>query len=90
MAAPQEHSFPKLKLTEILTTLKELDIPANSEDIKNPQAGSVRIIYENFLAYLMGVEKEHFSQPQFSAIDKLSYPDLHDESIPELAFIRAM
>ena len=36
-----------------------------------------------------GITKEEMSQPAFSGINALNYPELHEESIPELAFFRA-
>lgn len=32
--------------------------------------------------------REELQQPVFMAIDTLEYPELHDESIPTLAFIK--
>ena len=32
--------------------------------------------------------REELQQPVFMAIDALEFPELHDESIPALAFIR--
>ena len=34
--------------------------------------------------------REELQQPVFTAIDALEYPELHDESIPTLAFTRAL
>ena len=34
--------------------------------------------------------REELQQPVFMAIDTLEYPELHDESIPTLAFIKSM
>ncbi len=36
-----------------------------------------------------GITKDEMSQPAFSGINALNYPELHEESIPELAFFRA-
>ena len=34
--------------------------------------------------------REELQQPVFLAIDTLEYPELHDESIPTLAFIKSL
>lgn len=34
--------------------------------------------------------REELQQPVFMAIDTLEYPELHDESIPTLAFIKSL
>ena len=34
--------------------------------------------------------REELQQPVFMAIDALEYPELHDESIPTLAFIKSL
>lgn len=36
-----------------------------------------------------GIAREELSQPVFSGISVLNFPELHEESIPELAFMRA-
>jgi len=41
------------------------------------------------LMHPLGITKEEMSQPAFSGINALNYPELHEESIPELAFFRA-
>lgn len=38
---------------------------------------------------IIGITKEEMSQPAFSGINALNFPELHEESIPELAFFRA-
>ena len=36
-----------------------------------------------------GVTREEMSQPAFAGLSALNYPELHEDSIPELAFLRA-
>uniref|UniRef100_A0A7S3A1N2 Kinetochore protein NUF2 n=1 Tax=Rhodosorus marinus TaxID=101924 RepID=A0A7S3A1N2_9RHOD len=88
-SAPQ-YSFPILSPDEIFQCLGELQIPFSEDYLRKPSADSVRALFEQFLELLMGSSKEELSQPVFGAVDVISYPELHEDSIPFLAFHRRM
>lgn len=86
----QVYSFPLLKLSEILQCIREMQIPMTEEDLQTGNAPALRRIFEVFIEVIMGLTKEEMSQPAFSGLNALNYPELHDDSIPELTFFRAV
>lgn len=78
--------------TEIVTCLEELYFET-SEDLivhcdKNAQ--DVRRLFEHLLEILSGVRKDELNMPVFNAHQNLNWPQLHEDSIPALAFWRAI
>ncbi|CAK4079691.1 unnamed protein product [Aphanomyces euteiches] len=82
------YSFPVLKMSEIFQFMRETKVPVSEEDIKNCDPAAVRRIFEVFLDVILGVGKDDMSQPALSGLSALQHPNLHEESIPELAFLR--
>jgi hypothetical protein len=87
-AGNQVYSFPVLKASEIFACIREMQIPVSEEEIKKGDVMAVRKIFEVFIENIMGTTKEEMSQPAFSGLSALNYPELHEESIPELTFFR--
>ncbi|KAI7843287.1 hypothetical protein COHA_003119 [Chlorella ohadii] len=73
---------------DIIIFLSELGMSASAEHLGKPTYEFVQPIFENLVTALMGVTREELQQPVFSAIDALEFPELHDESIPAVAFQR--
>jgi kinetochore protein Nuf2 len=46
-------------------------------------------VYEKLVECTVGTTREEMAQPVFAGLQALNYGELHDESIPELAFFRA-
>jgi kinetochore protein Nuf2 len=84
------YSFPPLSVADIIYLSSELNIPIQEEDLTNPTPQSLHGIFECFTSLLAGFSKADYKQPHFGAMDLLSYPDLHEDSIPELAFYRTL
>ncbi len=81
----------------------EANLRDTAEDIRNPSNYSIGGDKVAFMpraaasTILGGAElkctachREELQQPVFMAIDTLEYPELHDESIPTLAFIKSL
>jgi kinetochore protein Nuf2 len=81
-------SFPSLQPHEIVACMGELNIPITDEDLRKPNPATIRHIYIRLLELLTYITKEEMEQPHFDAIHVLEFPELHEESIPELAFSR--
>ncbi len=88
--AQQSYSFPILDRKEILTCLQELGIAATEEDLTKPEEGRVRALYSRFVEDMMAFVIRESAQPQFSALDEIQNPELHDESLPEVYFMRSL
>lgn len=85
----QVYSFPLLKPTEIFACVREMRIPVEAEEIRACDPGAVRRVLEVFIESVMGLTREEMNQPKFTGLGALSYPEIHQESIPELTFFRA-
>ncbi|CAM9706400.1 unnamed protein product [Phaeothamnion confervicola] len=85
------YSFPTLKGNRILECLQDLQIPMTEECLINPEnhADGVQRVFERLVEATTGVTREGLGQPVFAGLNVLNYAELHDESIPELAFFRA-
>ncbi|KAL4537163.1 hypothetical protein Ndes2526B_g04925 [Nannochloris sp. 'desiccata'] len=84
------YSFPILTDREVAQCLNELGMTYSVEQLSKPTFELVHPIYENLVTALVGITREEMQQPVFSAIDALEFPELHDESIPALAFHKAL
>ncbi|KAG7666604.1 putative kinetochore protein NUF2 [Nannochloris sp. 'desiccata'] len=84
------YSFPILTDREVAQCLNELGMTYSVEQLSKPTFELVHPIYENLVTALVGITREEMQQPVFSAIDALEFPELHDESIPVLAFHKAL
>ncbi|KAJ3111653.1 kinetochore-associated Ndc80 complex subunit nuf2 [Phlyctochytrium bullatum] len=60
------------------------------EDLEKPSTARVLAILEQFTEILMGVTRDQYSQLNFSAMEILEFPDLHQESIVLMAFYRQL
>eukprot|EP01114_Cavostelium_apophysatum_P007834 TRINITY_DN20033_c0_g1_i2.p1 TRINITY_DN20033_c0_g1~~TRINITY_DN20033_c0_g1_i2.p1 ORF type:complete len:441 (+),score=152.51 TRINITY_DN20033_c0_g1_i2:754-2076(+) len=80
-------SFPLLPPKDIIANCKELvNLTVSEEELANATPERVKRVYEWFLGVTMGIRREDLQQPAFAALDKLAYPELHEDSIPELQF----
>ena len=88
----QTFSFPMLKSAEILSCLRELQISIPNEALSRPEEhiDIIRRLYEVFIELCTGITVEEMSQPVFSGLSELSFPELHEESIPQINFFRSL
>lgn len=82
-------SFPLLPVKEIRETLKELNILISEDDLVNPAGWKVKQMYEQLLELLLGQRMQDMVQPSFAGSEELEYPELHEESVPMIAFLKA-
>lgn len=87
----QTFSFPLLKSGEILQCLTELQVPMTESELMEPEKNkpALRKATIHLIELCTGVTREDMSQPAFAGLSSLNYPELHEDSIPELAFLRA-
>lgn len=86
---PPTHSFPKMPVEEILEDMSLFKRPITKENIRQPTPESVRAVFLFFIEHIYGTSEEDMRQPSFGCLDGLAYPELHDESIPILHFLRS-
>lgn len=86
-------AFPILSNQEITLVLKELQIgsPLVEAELQAPEKNvhRVRSTLEALAEICTGISREEMNQPAFSGLAVLNYPELHDESIPQLNSLRA-
>lgn len=86
----QSYSFPILKTDEIAKCLNELGISVVHDEITSPDKykDSALRILELLSEICTGTDREELNQPAFAGLSALSFPELHDESIPQLQVFR--
>lgn len=87
----QTYSFPILKTNEIILCLNELGLSVTEDELVHPDKNKdqIRRIYEYLTEYCTGTTREEMSQPVFCGLSKLTYPELHEESISQINSFRA-
>mmetsp|Transcript_13553 Transcript_13553/g.42661 ORF Transcript_13553/g.42661 Transcript_13553/m.42661 type:complete len:458 (-) Transcript_13553:74-1447(-) len=81
------NTFPLLPLDELTACCVELGAPLRPSDLATPTASKIRLIFELFIDFFMGIAKEQFTKhAPFAAVEKLEYRTMHDESIPAVLF----
>lgn len=89
---PQGFDFPVIEPSEIVLCLNELGINYISEDdIRNPDKckEQIRRLYDQLSEICLGTSRDELAQPVFSGLQALSYPELHEDSIPQINSYRA-
>jgi kinetochore protein Nuf2 len=82
------YSFPKLKYQEIVTCLREQGITLTVQDLQEPDEEKIRPVYEKLVENLINMTKDDMRQPEFRAIDALQNPELHEDSLGEVAMTK--
>eukprot|EP01132_Coremiostelium_polycephalum_P009323 gene9323-11430_t len=84
------YSFPILTTSDIVQCLHDMGYKFSEEDITKPQPDIIRSFYEKILEVFMDYNKEQSQQIDFHAMNLLSNPELHDDSLGELSFLRSI
>jgi kinetochore protein Nuf2 len=87
----QTYSFPLLKTSNIILCLNELGLSVTEDELSNPEKyrDQIRRIYEHLTELCTGITREEMAQPAFAGLQRLTYPELHDESIQQINSFRA-
>lgn len=87
----QSFSFPMLSNEEILLCMNELQISIEQDDLEKPSARSVKPVYEALCEACIGVSKEEMNCiVEDEVTSQLEFPELHEDSIPNMAYFRAV
>uniref|UniRef100_A0A7S1ZLE0 Kinetochore protein Nuf2 N-terminal domain-containing protein n=1 Tax=Trieres chinensis TaxID=1514140 RepID=A0A7S1ZLE0_TRICV len=90
----QTPSFPILKNGDILQCMSEIGIDLTQDVLKEPHRHKDRV-RETFLVLIemgLGMTEERLRSPSGAIIEKrksLAYPEMHEESLSELKFLKA-
>ena len=83
-------TFPILKLKELFEFLEDLKIQMTPQDFNQLTPKLVRDVYMQFIELLSDITWEQLNQPQLKATEYMSFPELHQESIPNLTFFHTL
>ena len=86
--AEGRYSFPMLPPREICATCAELAINVVEDDLTNPAGWKVKQIYEQLIELLLNQRREDML-PSLNGMAELEFPELHEESVPMIAFLKA-
>ena len=81
-------SFPVLEDNVIIECVNNMSISLSEAELRQPNFHVLRSVFTNAAEFLMGVTSEEINQPKFSGSDELSFPSLHEESVPRLQIFR--
>ena len=86
----QEFAFPLMKVGAIVFCLQQAGIIITEDGILNPEKNvDLRSTFEQLARLCTGITEEEMSQPAFSGLSALSFPELHDDSVRNLNSFRA-
>lgn len=83
------YAFPMMNKSELIVCLDEMGCVVTEEELTKPKPDVVKHIYETIIEVCMGIRREELNQPKFGGLDALEFPELHEDSIPFVAFLRA-
>lgn len=83
------YSFPLLSAKEILLCLSELSVECIEDELLNPTSGKVQMMYSQFIEMLLNQRREDMVSPAFQAMEELEFPELHEDSVPTMGFLKA-
>ena len=84
------YSFPILSPEEIVACMSELGIELTEQEVVSPKPRIVHEVYVKLAEYCMGITAEEMSQGKFEGLAALSFPELHERSVPEIAYWRTI
>lgn len=88
----QIYSFPIVKNPEIISSLNQAGITCTEDELTNPDKykDQCRYMLEYLAEHCTGITREEIQQPAFSGLSVLNFPELHEDSIPQMNAFRAV
>ena len=85
-------SFPLLTNAEILLCLNELELGVTEAELLNPDRhrDKIRAVLEQLAEMCSGVTREDLCSAARASSQSINYPELHEDSVIELALFRAV
>uniref|UniRef100_A0A7S1FYI8 Kinetochore protein Nuf2 N-terminal domain-containing protein n=4 Tax=Corethron hystrix TaxID=216773 RepID=A0A7S1FYI8_9STRA len=92
-AAAQQHPTyhaPLLKTAVIIQCMHEMEIPMSEHELLAPERHKepTKQVFVRLVEYCLGINKEELSQPQFSGLQDLAYPELYEDAFFEASLLR--
>ncbi len=85
------YSFPSLPPAEIIEKLRQNGMVVSEDDLNKPKSEQFRQILEQYIITILGISKEEMYSPYEEFAPRLGdTPELHEESVPVVHFLRNM
>lgn len=84
-----QYRFPRMPIGEIVDDMALFEYPISKNALKAPSADDVRGVLTFFLNDIYSKQCEDKLQPSPECLDVLAYPELHEDSVNLLHFLRA-
>lgn len=68
--------------------MNNFDCPISKEEFRAPAPADMKRVTDFFIAEIYGKRPEDFAQPSFGCLDEVEYPELYDDAIPQLNYLR--
>lgn len=89
MSGKEKDPFPVLPLSELHACLTEINLAVTVQELTHPEPEKTREWYNLFMESL-AQDEDDLSQPHFAAVSQLEHPQLHEESLKEITWIRSL
>ena len=88
----QPGTFPLLSSSVICECMGELGMELSDSDLREPKRATMTQVYENFVDLLMGVSRADAEQQPLTSVafDVLEHPELHEQSMGEIMFVKSL
>lgn len=84
------YSYPLLKVNEIINCLKAMQLNISQDELRNPNGVQIKKVFEVFMEMILMMDKDEMAQASFSGLNVLQYPELYEESIPEMTYFKGV
>lgn len=83
------YPLPKMSNADVIQGINKLfNTELNEKHLTKPEPDVMRGLYEKMVESFIGVSLEELGNPHFGDFNSLEYPQLHEESIFEITFLR--
>jgi len=81
-----------IPINDIISCLTEVGIKVKAEDLVQPEEKkeNIKRIFEQLAEICLGVNRDEMSQPTFAGLQAMNYPELHEDSIPQINCFRIL
>ena len=83
------YPLPKMNNSDVVQGVNKLfNIDLTEKHLTKPEPEVMRSLYEKMVESFIGVSLEELGNPLFGDFNSFEYPQLHEESIFEITFLR--
>lgn len=68
--------------------MNNFDCPISKEEFRAPTPADIKRVTDFFISEIYGKRPEDFSQPSFGCMDEVENPELYDDALPQVNYLR--